>query len=1122
MHFSFTRWLCLALTLTLLLTPAWSQSTTGSLTAVAADPTGAMIVDATVTVRHVETNITRTAHTNSDGRAYFPALAIGSYEVTIQKSGFAKVSRSGINVLLNQTAVVTQELKPAGSDEVVLVTEDAPLVNTTNSELGVRFDSDRLSDLPTSGMGALGGGFRDVFSFGLSAPGVSQINQGNTGFAAGTDYAVNGARVRSNNFIVDGQDVNEPGVSGVGVVWNNPDAIKEFQMITNQFTAEYGRNSGSVVNVVTKQGTNAFHGSAFWFHNSNPFNSLNNLDKANFTEAPLRIENQLGGTFGGPLYRNRTFFFGSLQRWSDRQLGSGSKINSAPTAAGQALLQANGGNRALVQALLTHLPAAGGQTGTVTYCFNPAQWNGPGAPPQWLTGTATGDTGLACRFQLANNQRSAPVAGWTPFGVPVGEIIGANRITFNNWQWSTRVDHQLTSKHSINGRYMYNDTYQEGTGQATPAGLANINPLRTQAAVFGVTSTLTTRWLNEFRIAYNRFATSTSPQDPISLTIPSIEVSELGLNGFNAVGTRTAIGYGVNLPQSRINNIYQVTNNMGYTLSSHSMRWGVDFRKNRIRSDFNPNVRGQLRFGSLTNLVADFADLTAQLNQFLPGGQRIMYYDWNDWGFFFQDDWKVTPHFTLNLGLRYELPGNSVESIYEVNDRIVAANGANELFRYTSRPPDDTNNLMPRFGFNWNPQTSDSGMIGWLTGGNKLVIRGGFTRAFDYAFLNMALNVTSAFPFQAAFSIPRTPNSFANLFNQTLSTATLPCNALPAGVAVAKCLNQTRISDGFRAPYADQFSFDIQRQIGANNSFRIGWVATKGTGLFQSLEGNPVLTCQTGTCPRVDNFQGVIRVRANTGSSIYHSLQTSFDRRLSRGLNGGVHYTYSSFIDDASEVFNPSSAEVATMQNPLDPNKTGERARSTYDRPHRISTNIRYELPFMRTQQGFVGRVVGGWTVATLMTFQSGSPFTVLNGLDPGQLLRGSLVGNAIRPNFAPGVTAEELRGMSVEEIRAAILSANSIGAFFTGVTPANPAGNVPRNFLRGDGLASVDFSLVKEIKVREGHALQFRADAFNLPNHRNFGIPLALINTTPATFLDEKATDGGNRRIFLALRYTF
>jgi hypothetical protein len=1116
------RWLCLTLTigLTGLLPVAWAQSTTGALTAVVTDPSGAVIVDATVTARHVETNITRTATTNAEGRAYLPSLAIGAYEVTIEKSGFAKVARTGIVLALNQSAVISQQMKPATTGEVVTVTEDAPLVNTQNTELGVRFDEKRLTDLPTSGLGALGGGFRDVFSFGLSAPGVSQINSGNTGFAAGTDYSVNGARVRSNNFILDGQDVNEPGVSGVAVGWNNPDAVQEFRMITSQFSAEYGRNSGSVVNVVTKSGTNAFHGSAFWFHNSNPLNSMSNLDKATgATKAPLRIENQIGGTFGGPVVKDKTFFFGSLQRWTDRQLGSGATIASAPTAAGQTLLQANGGTRPLVQALLTHLPPAATQTGTVTYCFNPAQWNGPGAPPQFRTATGV------CSFTAAG----PAVAGWTPIAVPVGSITGANRVKFNNWQWSSRIDHQINQKHSINGRYMYNDTVSEGAGQATPAGLANVSPTRAQAATIGATSALTQRWLNEFRISWNRNATATAPQDPIALTIPSIEVADLGLNGFNAVGTRTAIGYGVNLPQSRINNIYQVTNNMGYTAGSHSMRFGIDYRRNSISSDFNPNVRGQMRFSTLTNLAADFADLTAQLNAFLPGGQAIMQYDWNDWAVFFQDDWKVTSNFTLNLGVRYELPGNSIESIYNVNDRIVEANGGNELFRYNSKPNSDTNNIMPRFGFNWNPQTSSDGIVGWFTGGNKLVVRGGFSRAFDYAFLNMALNVTSAFPFQGAFSIPSTPNSFANLFNQTVSTANLACFPVTPGVAIARCLNQTRLHPEFRAPYADQFSFDVQREMGANNVFRIGWVATKGTGLYQSLEGNPVTRCGTATCPRVDNFQGVIRVRANSGSSIYHSLQTSFDRRFSGGLNGGVHYTYSSFIDDASEVFNPSTAEVATLQDPLDPNKTGERARSTYDRPHRLSANIRYELPWMKSQQGALGRVVGGWTAATLMTFQSGSPFTILNGVDPGGVLRGSLVGNAIRPNFAAGVDPLSLRTMTVEQIRNAILtSTTGVGTFFlagTAVgapTAASPIGNVPRNFLRADGVVSMDLSLVKDIKIIEGHALQFRADMFNLPNHRNFGIPNATANTTAATFLNEKATDGGNRRIFFGLKYSF
>jgi len=1014
--------------------------------------------------------------------------------------------RGPIVLTLNQTAVVDVELTPAGvATEVVTVAEDAPILNLSNSEVGVRFDDKRLSDLPTQGLGRdLGGGFRDVFSFGLSVPGVSQINQGNTGFGAGTDYSVNGARLRSNNFTVDGQDVNDPSITGVQMKWNNPDAIQEFRMITNQFSAEFGRSSGSIVSVATKSGTNKLHGSVFWYHNSNPLNSLSNVNKAaGLTEAPWRIENQFGGTVGGPIKKDKTFFFGSLQRWTDRQLGSGSTISSAPTEAGRAVLQANGGSRVTTAALLQNLPAAiGGQTGKVRYCFNPTPWAGPGLPPAV---TADG-SGFIC---AAAGQPTTPVPGWSVLAVPVGTLTSSNTIKFNDWQWSSRVDHTFNARHSVNARYMFDDQLNDGEGQATPRGLANVNPQRSQAATLALTSSLTATRLNEFRLSWNRLATVTNPQTAAALAIPSIEVADLGLNGFNAVGTRTAIGYGVNLPQSRRNNTSQLTDNMTWIHGGHTSKFGIDIRRTDVGSDFNPNVRGQLRYSTLTNLVADFADLTAQISKPLPGGQLMIYYSWTDWSFFYQDDWKVTRDFTLNLGVRYELPGNAIESLYNVNDRIVAANGNNTLFRYNSRPPRDTNNVMPRFGFNWNLGGSRVNLL------KKTVLRGGYTRAHDYAFLNMALNVTSAFPFTAAFSNPGIPNSMASFPSLALSLAAAPL------------LNQTVVAPDFRTPYSDQYSLEIQREIGTNSVLRVGYIGTKGTALFQSQEGNPITRCGRTDCLRVDPTRGVIRVRANTGSSIYHSMQVSFDHRFSAGLSGGAHYTYSSFIDNGSEVFSPSTAEVATPQDPFSRN-AGERARSTYDRPHRLTGNVRWEIPFMRNQPGVVGRFFGGWQVGTLMTFQSGSPFTVLNGSDPGRVLLGSLVGNAIRPNLAPGVDVQALRHMTVPEIRARVLAAGTPEIYFRalttngGPTVTNPTGNVPRNFLRADGLASVDVNIVKNFKVGEGRNLQFRADMFNMPNHRNFGIPNATASATAFNFLNESATDGGNRRIFFALRYSF
>jgi hypothetical protein len=255
-------------------------------------------------------------------------------------------------------------------------------------------------------------------------------------------------------------------------------------------------------------------------------------------------------------------------------------------------------------------------------------------------------------------------------------------------------------------------------------------------------------------------------------------------------------------------------------------------------------------------------------------------------------------------------------------------------------------------------------------------------------------------------------------------------------------------------------------------------------------------------------------------------MQVSFDRRFSGGLSGATHYTYSSFIDNGSDLFNPSSAERASPQDPFNRN-VGERARSTYDRPHRLTGNVVYELPFMRDQSSVAGLLGEGWQVGALLTFQGGSPFTVLNGSDPGNVMGGALV-NAIRPNFAPGVHVDELHNMTVPEIRRRRLEAGSPAIFFRalttngGPTAAEPLGNVPRNFLRSDGLVIMDFSIVKNLRVSEKRMLQFRADMFNLPDTRNFGIPTATANTTAFNFLNEGATNGGNRTIFLSLRYAF
>src|SRR5688500_13017780 len=326
--------------------PVAAQSITGTIQGVVVDNQGLVVPAATVTARNVDTNVTRTVVTDAEGIYRFLNMPVGNYELIVELSGFSRYVRSGLTLALNQDAVVDVEIRPAALTEVVQVTADAPLINMRNAEVGVRFDTTRVAELPVQAS-------RNIFTLARSAPGVSELGSGQTNFSSGgveANYASNGARLRSNNLMIDGQDVNDPSVTGRQQPMNNTDIVQEIRLITNQFAAEFGRAAGSVMNVITKSGKNTFDGSLFWFHNDNSLNARNNLDKAGGRgNAPYRVENQLGGTFGGPVLRDRTFFFGSYQRWTDRRLGSGFTLTGAPSEAGRQVLQSAAGNLPHVQ-----------------------------------------------------------------------------------------------------------------------------------------------------------------------------------------------------------------------------------------------------------------------------------------------------------------------------------------------------------------------------------------------------------------------------------------------------------------------------------------------------------------------------------------------------------------------------------------------------------------------------------------------------------------------------------------------------------------------------------------------------------------------------------------------------
>ncbi|HEX8560248.1 MAG TPA: carboxypeptidase regulatory-like domain-containing protein [Pyrinomonadaceae bacterium] len=1081
--------LLVAALLTAYAPPAAAQ-TTGTISGAAADEKGGAIAGASVTARNVETNLSRTAQTDADGRYRFTGMPVGGYEITVEAANFAKYVQTGVQLLLNQDAVVDVTMRPAGVEAVVTVSENAALLNTANAEVSTRFDERRLSELPLSTN-------RNVYNVALSAAGVGQLNSGQSQFAAGINFSANGGRVRSNNFMIDGQDNNDFGVAGAAIPLNNPDLVQEVRLVTNQFSAEYGRNSSAVFNAITKSGSNDFHGSGFWFHNDNALNACSNTQKSggfcnpsaadpSRRGAPFRIENQVGGTVGGRLLKDRTFFFFSIQRWFDRQLGVGQTLRGAPTAAGRAVLQAEAGDRQQVQALLRFLPAAQTPISTTAKFISPRD-------------------GLEKVVQL-------------------GSLTGSQPSLFNDWQTSIRLDHRLGQNHNLFGRYIYQDSDRIGgtVSQITPPGFSSAVPSRTQGVNISLNSVVTPRLVNEWRGAFLRNSSASVALNPESEEIPSIEVVELGLTGFNASPTRTAIGLGVNLPQNSIRNTYQMQDSVSYSMGDHSLKFGGDVRRNQLHQLFKPTTRGLLEYATLDFFVKDQAT-RFNINKDLAGTARVLHLDWHDFFFFFQDEWKVRPNFTLTLGLRYENPGQPIGDLVGFNEPVLAAAGGDTRFRVGPIPGRDNNNFQPRLGFNWNPRV-EGGALGWLTGGDRLVLRGGYSRTNDYTFTNIALNIWSSFPFVAAIS--SLPTIQAPNINNIDPATGQPRNATVIPNAYAALanppfnpdtVNKTIVDAGFHTPYYDSFSLEAQRELTRDLVLRVGYVGTKGNGLFESVDANPTLPgCTTATA--ANNFcraiprQGPTRLRTNSGQSIYHSMQASLDKRLSRGFSAGLHYTWSAFIDTQSEIFNVSSAEVAVAQDSF--NRRADRGRSSFDRPHRLTGNFVYELPWFRDQRGFAGHLLGGWQVNSFFSLQSGSPFSPLLGADPTGALASisSLVGNAIRPNLN---TDLPLPNMSVEEIVGA-----GGRALFRGLAPGQRVGNAGRNILRSDGINNVDIGVLKSTRITENHRLQIRADFFNATNTRDFGVPEGRINS--GNFLNQWGTDGGNRRVIVGLRYVF
>jgi hypothetical protein len=1119
-----------------------AQTSRGTVTGNVVDANGAVIANGNVLLQNTATGVERTTTTNDEGVYRFDAVDLGTYSLKIMAGGFGELTKTNIEVKANQIAEIGATLTPAGQNVTVDVSAEAgALLQTEAPVRGGNIDERRITELPVSG--------RNPVALALTLPGVSSNRYG---FGVGT-FSVNGSRGRSNNFLIDGTENNDISVAGQAFQITNPDAIQEVSVQTSNYDAEFGRAGGAVVNVITKPGTNGFHGTLSYLLDSTRDDALTNtqaLDTASVKyrngHPPAGTDQFFSGTFGGPIKHNRTFFFGAYQE--ERQLSSGSFSRTVPSLAGEATLRTlfPVGTNPRVD---TYLTAISSVRGTANL-FNIAL--GSGRP----------DVQFGTGF----------------FSLPV---------YYKDRQMSLRIDHKISENDQLSGRYLRDSDSLLAT--AAFPGFETTETDKYQNVQIAETHIFSPRMTNELRVAYNRIDLffPVDPSNPLGQTLPVYTISQV-----------SDIGIQTNLPQGRVANNYLIQDTMTYVSGNHTFRFGADVLKQRSRQ-FAPIVeRGLLTFASgggftgFANFVDNFGGS--------GGGARIdfgspKYYPFlTRQAYFFQDRWKVSQALTLTLGLRYENFGQPINSL-----RTSVFTGLFNLdpatldgpYNKPNQASHDNNNFAPTVGVAYSPSFK-SGFLGRLFGEQQSVIRAGYQIGYDSFFNNIASNAATSSPNVVATNVSSivvagtAPRGLANV------TGSLPTVARP----LSPLDSQTLVIKNLVNPYYQKWSLGIQRELPWDLVLDISYVGTKGTRLYLNEDLNPSVpqtanaflpgiqritpagfgfptTCTVGgtvtaaqattryptgsSCPlsgRLDNLQGSRLIRTNGGSSIYHSGQLLVTRRFSKGLTATLAYTYSRLIDNASEVFGVSQTNLP--QQAAFPSILGgqaaDRAVSFFDRTHRASITYVYALPWMKEQRGALGRLLGGWEISGVTTWESGVPLTVVNGQDAD-----GVGGNLDRPLFNtfghPGVRAVPATATAASDpchIFSAAAGANntyytnpeaggacieSTYAQYIGLLAGTGLGNLGRNTLRTPGTNNWNMNILKRIAITENTHLEFRTEFYNIFNHPQYGIgsispfspagggvSASVITSTAGRFLHPEFTDGGGRVIRYQIKFLF
>jgi hypothetical protein len=1157
--------LIVGLLLVLSATFAFGQGiSTGSISGTVQDPQQAVVSGATVTATNNATNQQFTGTTNTQGFFTLRGVPAGNYTVVVEAPKFTRLKISDVGVNANRDSALGARTLSLGTTEVVTVEGGAPLVETNSAQVTANFQSKTVADLP------LYGGFDMLAYF---TPGV--VSAGSNGFSNnnGADLSVNGQRGRSNNFQIDGQSNNDNSVAGPSIFIGNQDIIAEFNVITNNFGVEYGRNSGSVVNYVTKAGTNAFHGTAFEYYAGNMFDSLANQEKSplfgfcqpgqpvgtvtDFTgpdgctaiEKPQKfIENRYGATLGGPILRDKAWFFGSY--YGDRQrafsaTGGNSGTLITPTPAGlTTLANAFPGNPAVaaLQAFGPHAVTAG----------NP---------------TVSGAT----EIHTVSN-------GITTADVEFAPIDRNVPVLYNDYEVSGRGDIQISSKDRFFARYFFQDNINAGVAGTSPANVAFAQgnwvdiPGRSQQIALDWTRTWSQGFVNQARFSYSRAgfgfeqgAFSNCTRDAITNCPPRISL--LG-------GTNLSFGLNNNLPQGRLINNTQWQDNASWVSGRHAIKFGGEYARQRSPNVFLPNINGTYAYPGLSSGACpvplspvnatdcSFSRFLAGINTLtLADGPPKFNFKEQDAAFYIGDDWRMRDNFTLTFGMRWEFFEQAVNLLHDITVLNQAANppawDPTLPTSITTIPkiPEDKNNFAPSIGFAWTPRMWQS-----IFGQDKTVIRGGFRINYEPAYYNIFLNIATAAPVVNLGSVTNAPlptSGFTGADVQALNLSAIPRGQNPGA------RNRTDVDPSFHNPYTENWTLGFQRQITNSIAWESRYVGNHTVGNFQTINANPALCaerddsdvcvaglavqfpnlvpagvtmCENPLAPgfaqgRADCAFNNVRRRTNTAFSIYHGIQNELRLRNWHGLSGGLSYTFSKTIDNVSEIFSTASGAttVAGSQNPFDVD-FAERSLSGLDFPHVASLYFTYELPWYKNQQGFAGHLAGGWQISPTWRYSTGQTWTPVQvvgsnsdsdiafntaffgGIDTVR----PFMGNSNAPVDTVGQCTDAAAGDCglVNFFTGDPISFNAVRWIFNDDTAATffgtPFGNVRRNpGVRGQATNTVNMNVLKNTKLTERFSLRFEAQAYNLFNHQFRGVPDPFIED--GNFLDAKSSFANN-----------